>query len=65
MRSGFEQIPIMSYAVKYASGFYGPFAKPRSLLLNLATGRYQMDPANAREALREAELDYDQGGGQC
>lgn len=60
--SGFDQIPIMSYAVKYASGFYGPFREAAQSAPQFGDRRgYQMDPANAREALREAELDYDQG----
>lgn len=60
--SGFEQIPIMSYAVKYASGFYGPFREAAQSAPQFGDRRgYQMDPANAREAMREAELDYGQG----
>lgn len=60
--SGFEQIPIMSYAVKYASGFYGPFREAAQSAPQFGDRRgYQMDPANAREALREAELDFGQG----
>jgi porphobilinogen synthase len=60
--SGFEQIPIMSYAVKYASGFYGPFREAAQSAPQFGDRRgYQMDPANAREAMREAELDYEQG----
>lgn len=60
--SGFDQIPIMSYAVKYASGFYGPFREAAQSAPQFGDRRgYQMDPANAREAMREAELDYDQG----
>jgi porphobilinogen synthase len=60
--SGFEHIPIMSYAVKYASGFYGPFREAAGSAPQFGDRRgYQMDPANAREALREAELDYQQG----
>lgn len=60
--SGFEQIPIMSYAVKYASGFYGPFREAAQSAPQFGDRRgYQMDPANAREAMREAELDYQQG----
>lgn len=61
-RAGFEQIPIMSYAVKYASGFYGPFREAAQSAPQFGDRRsYQMDPANAREAMREAELDYQQG----
>ncbi|HXU39301.1 MAG TPA: porphobilinogen synthase [Blastocatellia bacterium] len=60
--SGFEQIPIMSYAVKYASGFYGPFREAAQSAPQFGDRRgYQMDPANAREAMREAELDFGQG----
>jgi porphobilinogen synthase len=60
--AGFEHIPIMSYAVKYASGFYGPFREAAGSAPQFGDRRgYQMDPANAREAMREAELDYEQG----
>jgi porphobilinogen synthase len=60
--SGYEHIPIMSYAVKYASGFYGPFREAAQSAPQFGDRRgYQMDPANAREAMREAELDYQQG----
>jgi porphobilinogen synthase len=60
--SGFENIPIMSYAVKYASGFYGPFREAAQSAPQFGDRRgYQMDPANSREATREAELDYQQG----
>lgn len=60
--AGFDQIPIMSYAVKYASGFYGPFREAAGSTPQFGDRRgYQMDPANAREALREAELDYEEG----
>jgi porphobilinogen synthase len=60
--SGFEQIPIMSYAVKYASGFYGPFREAAQSAPQFGDRRgYQMDPANSRESMREAELDYQQG----
>ena len=60
--SGFEQVPIMSYAVKYASGFYGPFREAAQSAPQFGDRRgYQMDPANSREAMREAELDYQQG----
>ncbi len=59
---GFSDIPIMAYAAKYASGFYGPFrdacdSAPK--FGNRAT--YQMDPPNAREALREVALDIQEG----
>jgi porphobilinogen synthase len=60
--AGFEYIPIMSYAVKYASGFYGPFREAAQSAPQFGDRRgYQMDPANAREAMREAELDCQQG----
>lgn len=60
--SGFEQVPIMSYAVKYASGFYGPFREAAQSAPQFGDRRgYQMDPANSREAMREAELDLQQG----
>jgi porphobilinogen synthase len=60
--AGFDQIPIMSYAVKYASGFYGPFREAAQSAPQFGDRRgYQMDPANARDALREAALDVEQG----
>ena len=60
--AGFDHIPIMSYAVKYASGFYGPFREAAQSAPQFGDRRgYQMDPANAREAMREAEIDYQQG----
>ena len=60
--SGFDHIPIMSYAVKYASGFFGPFREAAQSAPQFGDRRgYQMDPANAREAMREAELDCQQG----
>ncbi len=59
---GFENIAIMSYAVKYASAFYGPFREAAGSTPAFGDRRaYQMDAANAREALREAELDYSEG----
>ena len=52
----------MSYAVKYASGFYGPFREAAQSTPQFGDRRgYQMDPANSREALREAALDVEQG----
>jgi len=58
----FEMIPIMSYAVKYASAFYGPFREAADCAPQFGDRRsYQMDPANSREALREATLDVDEG----
>ena len=60
--AGFEQTAILAYAVKYASGFYGPFREAADSAPSFGDRRaYQMDPANAREALREAELDYTEG----
>ncbi len=60
--AGFEHIAIMSYAVKYASAFYGPFREAADSAPAFGDRRaYQMDAANAREAMREAELDYAEG----
>jgi len=60
--SGFENTAVMAYAVKYASGFYGPFREAAESTPAFGDRRtYQMDPPNAREALREAELDYSEG----
>jgi len=60
--AGFAHIPIMSYAVKYASAFYGPFREAAQSAPQFGDRRgYQMDPPNAREAVREAELDVEQG----
>ncbi|MGE3800166.1 MAG: porphobilinogen synthase [Candidatus Kapaibacterium sp.] len=59
---GFEGIPIMSYAVKYASGFYGPFRDAADSTPSFGDRRsHQMDPANGREAMREALLDLEEG----
>ncbi|WP_069803168.1 porphobilinogen synthase [Thermogemmatispora onikobensis] len=59
---GFAQIPIMAYSAKYASGFYGPFREAAESAPQFGDRRsYQMDPANAREALREVELDIAEG----
>ena len=58
----FGHIPIMSYAVKYASGFYGPFREAAEGAPKFGDRRtHQMDPANVREALREAALDVQEG----
>lgn len=58
----FENTAIMSYAVKYASGFYGPFREAAQSAPEFGDRRaYQMDPPNAREAMREAEIDYSEG----
>lgn len=60
--AGFEHIPIMSYAVKYASAFYGPFRDAANSSPQFGDRKtYQMDPANRLEALREAESDMDEG----
>lgn len=60
---GHQNVQIMSYAAKYASGFYGPFrdAVGSSELLKADKQTYQMDPANRLEALREVELDLAEG----
>jgi porphobilinogen synthase len=60
--NGFEHIAIMSYAVKYASSFYGPFREAAHSTPQFGDRKtYQMDPANAREAIREAEIDVIEG----
>jgi porphobilinogen synthase len=60
--NGFTNIPIMSYAVKYASAFYGPFREAANSAPAFGDRKtYQMDPANGREALREAESDVMEG----
>ena len=60
--NNFEMTPIMSYAVKYASAFYGPFRDAADSTPQFGDRQgYQMDPANSREALREATLDVDEG----
>jgi len=60
--NGFEHIPILSYAVKYASAFYGPFREAAESTPRFGDRRsYQMDPANWREALREVEQDIAEG----
>jgi len=59
---GFEHIAILSYAAKYASAFYGPFREAAQSTPQFGDRRgYQMDPANAREALREVALDLEEG----
>ncbi len=61
-QEGHSQTPIISYAVKYASAFYGPFRDAVKSSPQEGDRRgYQMDPANGREAIREAELDLDEG----
>jgi porphobilinogen synthase len=60
--SGFESTPIVAYSAKYASAFYGPFREAADSAPEFGDRRgYQMDPANVREALRECELDVDEG----
>ena len=60
--AGYAHLPIMSYAAKYASGFYGPFREAAESAPQFGDRRsYQMDPANAREALREVTLDVQEG----
>jgi len=60
--AGFEEIPIVSYAAKYASAFYGPFREAAESTPSFGDRRgYQLDPANVREALRECELDVQEG----
>ena len=60
--TGFTEIPILSYAIKYASAYYGPFRDAAGSAPQFGDRRsYQMDPANAREAWREADLDVKQG----
>ncbi len=61
--NGFQNVQIMAYSAKYASGFYGPFrdAVGSSGTLKGDKRTYQMDPANTEEALREAELDVEEG----
>ena len=59
---GFEDVPVMSYAVKYASAFYGPFRDAAHSSPQFGDRKtYQMDPANRLEALREAESDVEEG----
>jgi len=60
--NNYHMTPIMSYAVKYASAFYGPFRDAADCAPQFGDRRsYQMDPANVREALREATLDVEEG----
>jgi porphobilinogen synthase len=60
--NGFSHIPIMSYSAKYASAYYGPFREAADSAPQFGDRRgYQMDPGNAREALREVELDLQEG----
>jgi porphobilinogen synthase len=60
--NGFQNIPILSYAAKFASVFYGPFREAAESTPQFGDRRsYQMDPANGREAMREIELDLEEG----
>jgi porphobilinogen synthase len=59
--AGFHDIPVMSYSTKFASGFYGPFRVAAGSELKGDRKTYQMDPMNAREALRESDIDEDEG----
>jgi porphobilinogen synthase len=61
-KEGFSRIPIMSYAAKFASAFYGPFREVAESTPAFGDRRaYQMDPANRKEAMREIELDIEEG----
>jgi porphobilinogen synthase len=61
-REGFENVPIMAYSAKYASAFYGPFREAAESAPQFGDRRgYQMDPSNAREALREVAMDIEEG----
>jgi porphobilinogen synthase len=61
-QSGFQDVPVMAYAAKYASAFYGPFREAAGSAPQFGDRRsYQMDPANAREALREVAADIAEG----
>jgi porphobilinogen synthase len=61
-KAGYENIPILSYAAKYASGYYGPFREAADSAPQFGDRRsYQMDPANFREAMHEIELDLEEG----
>jgi len=61
-KAGFEDVPLMAYSAKFASGFYGPFREAAQSAPQFGDRTsYQMDPANGREALREIELDIAEG----
>ena len=61
-RDGFPHLPIMAYAAKFASGFYGPFREAAESTPQFGDRRsYQMDPANGDEAVREVALDIEEG----
>ena len=60
--NGFEDVAILSYAAKFASAFYGPFREAAESAPAFGDRKsYQMDPANVREAMREIELDIEEG----
>ena len=60
--NGSESVPVLAYSAKYASAFYGPFREAAGSTPSFGDRRgYQMDPANVREALRECELDVEEG----
>jgi porphobilinogen synthase len=60
--NGFSQVPVMSYAAKYCSAYYGPFRTAADSAPKFGDRRtYQMDPANALEAIREVTLDIEEG----
>jgi len=60
--NGFDHLPLMSYAVQYASGYYGPFREAAESTPQFGDRRsYQMDPANRLEAVREAQMDVEEG----
>jgi porphobilinogen synthase len=60
--NGYQKVPILSYAAKFASVFYGPFREAAESAPQFGDRRsYQMDPANGREAMREIELDLEEG----
>ena len=62
IRAALPETPIVSYAAKYASAFYGPFREVAESAPSFGDRRgYQMDPANGREALRECALDLEEG----
>ena len=61
-KAGFKNIPIMSYSAKYCSAFYGPFREAANSAPKFGDRKtYQMDPANRREALKEVEMDIEEG----
>ena len=61
-KNGYSNVPILSYAVKYASAYYGPFREAAGSAPAFGDRRsHQMDPSNAREALKEVELDIEEG----